>query len=341
MVRNSGKSISDVMTADVVTVTPDDDIDRVLDLLADLADAYLHLLVGYKGEQPVGLLPLFETRRGPFTELRSPPQSVQVMCQGPLLVRNDGVKQRRAEKDHRRFVDACWEWMGEEVDPGFVELRCVDRYADVRPYLWNGFEATPEYVYIVDVGADRETLRDGLAKETRRQVRNTDEDAYELVEGGVETTRAIAEQVQERYAEQERAYGLTPEFLATVHEQLPDEQVHPYAVEVDGEFVGGLFTLAYGDTMHVWQGGVQTDADLPVNELLYWHAIESAAAMDLDRLDLTTAMVPSLADFKAKFGGEPRTTMTVTWQSQASRATEFGYQALPESGQSVLQTFVS
>ncbi|RXK51591.1 CBS domain-containing protein [Halorientalis pallida] len=35
MVRNSGKSISDVMTADVVTVAPDDDIDRVLDLLAD------------------------------------------------------------------------------------------------------------------------------------------------------------------------------------------------------------------------------------------------------------------------------------------------------------------
>jgi len=29
----------------------------MLDLLADLADAYLHLLVGYKGEQPVGLLP--------------------------------------------------------------------------------------------------------------------------------------------------------------------------------------------------------------------------------------------------------------------------------------------
>ncbi|WP_336002368.1 CBS domain-containing protein [Halorientalis halophila] len=35
MVRNSGKSISDVMTTEVVTVAPDDDVDHVLDLLAD------------------------------------------------------------------------------------------------------------------------------------------------------------------------------------------------------------------------------------------------------------------------------------------------------------------
>ncbi len=35
MVRNSGTSISDVMTGNVVTVAPDDDIDRVLDRLAD------------------------------------------------------------------------------------------------------------------------------------------------------------------------------------------------------------------------------------------------------------------------------------------------------------------
>ncbi|MFB6084513.1 MAG: HPP family protein [Halorientalis sp.] len=35
MVRNSGKAIGDVMTTDVVTVAPEDDIDRVLELLAD------------------------------------------------------------------------------------------------------------------------------------------------------------------------------------------------------------------------------------------------------------------------------------------------------------------
>ena len=35
MVRNAGKPISDVMTTDVVTVAPDDDLDTVLALLAD------------------------------------------------------------------------------------------------------------------------------------------------------------------------------------------------------------------------------------------------------------------------------------------------------------------
>jgi CBS domain-containing protein len=35
LLKNVGKPISDVMTADVVTVTPDDDLDHVLDLLAN------------------------------------------------------------------------------------------------------------------------------------------------------------------------------------------------------------------------------------------------------------------------------------------------------------------
>lgn len=38
MVRNAGKPISSVMTTDVVTVGPDDDIDHVLDLLCDERD---------------------------------------------------------------------------------------------------------------------------------------------------------------------------------------------------------------------------------------------------------------------------------------------------------------
>ena len=35
LARNAGRPVSEVMTADVVTVAPDDGIDRILDLLAD------------------------------------------------------------------------------------------------------------------------------------------------------------------------------------------------------------------------------------------------------------------------------------------------------------------
>ncbi len=35
LVRNAGRPVSSVMTSDVVTVRPDDDVDRILDLLAD------------------------------------------------------------------------------------------------------------------------------------------------------------------------------------------------------------------------------------------------------------------------------------------------------------------
>lgn len=54
-VRNAGRPIRDVMTEDVVTVAPDDDIDRVLELLADRTRDINRLPV-VDGERVVGII---------------------------------------------------------------------------------------------------------------------------------------------------------------------------------------------------------------------------------------------------------------------------------------------
>lgn len=313
----------------------------VLELLAGHTGADLHPLVGYKGQEVVGILPIFETEWGPFTALYSPPLEAELMHLGPLWLRNDGMKQRTIEKTHRRFVDACWDWIETTADPDFVSLRCSDRYGDVRPYLWNGFEATPQYIYVVDLEADIQSLFDALTKETRRQIRNTDDDAYEIVEGDTADVRLVVRQIQRRLEEQGVQFGLTPEVVARLCDRLPDEQVHPYCLRVGGKTVSGLLSLEFGDTMHVWLGGAKASVDLPVNELLYWHAIERTASMGLDRVDLTTAMIPDLANYKAKFGPDARTVFNMEWRSPAWQAASFGYQRLPERGQHLIQSLLS
>ncbi|WP_312908526.1 GNAT family N-acetyltransferase [Natronosalvus caseinilyticus] len=312
-----------------------------LDLFANHTNTDLHLLIGYKGQEPVELLPLFETNRGPFTKIHSPPDAAELAHLGPVQLHSNGVKQRKVEKDHRRFVNACWEWIETSIEPDFVSLWSSDRYTDVRPYLWNDFEASPRYIYIIELGSGVEALFNDLTKETRRRIRNTDEQAYEIIEGDLDATQLLVRQLQDRHKEQGMTYGLTPELMAEFHARLPDEQLHPYCLCIDEEMVSGLLALEFGDTMHVWIGGVKTDVDLPVNELLYWHIIEQAAAKDLDRVDLTTAMIPSLADYKAKFGPEPRVMFELRWESQVWQATKFGYRRLPKRGHELIQSLLS
>ena len=39
----------------------------VLETVAEYADSTLHTLVGYKGQQPIGVFPLFERSKGPIS----------------------------------------------------------------------------------------------------------------------------------------------------------------------------------------------------------------------------------------------------------------------------------
>jgi predicted transcriptional regulator len=74
LAKNANKPVSSVMTTDVVTVSPEDDIDRVLDLLADDARDINRLpvvengtLVGIVARQDV-LRAVRDERRGAKTE---------------------------------------------------------------------------------------------------------------------------------------------------------------------------------------------------------------------------------------------------------------------------------
>ncbi|WP_231185447.1 CBS domain-containing protein [Haladaptatus sp. DYF46] len=55
LVRNAGKPVRTVMTENVVTVTPDDDLDHILDLLAD-AESDINRLPVIEDGQLVGII---------------------------------------------------------------------------------------------------------------------------------------------------------------------------------------------------------------------------------------------------------------------------------------------
>ncbi|WP_265107811.1 lipid II:glycine glycyltransferase FemX [Halosolutus halophilus] len=322
-----------------IRIATDDDIERwngyvdrspqgtlcheyeALQVQAEHADATLHPLIGFKGQEPVGLFPIFEIEKGFVTTAFSPPPHLRVPYLGPAFLNMGKLKQRKRDKRQERFVEGCFDWIESELAPRYAHLRTSTAFEDSRPFKWNGYDVTPEYTYAVDLSPDEDDLLMSFSSDARSNIRNADDDAYEIEVGGDEEIRLIVEQVRHRYESQGISFGVTEEFVLDLADRSATGAVRPYALRVDGEFVGGILALEYGDTIGRWLGGVRTDADvdLPTNDLLDWAVMSDALDRGLAAYDLIGADTPRINRYKAKFNPELRTYYSIeygTWGMQ-------------------------
>lgn len=273
----------------------------LLEVIADHAGATLYPLVGYKGQEPVGIFPIFVVKKGPVSTAFSPPPSLKITYLGPALLNVAKLKPSKAERRNRRFVEAALDHLEERAGPRYVHVRTNTRYDDTRPFTWNGFESSPHFTYVVDLADGPDALFDRFSRDARKNVRDARDADCVVEERGVEAARTIVDQVRKRHEEQDQWYPLTTEFVADLYEHAPDGVVRPYVCEVEGEAVGGSLTLEAGDTAYGWQGVVKPDVDLDVNDVVHWHVINDVADRDVTRYDLVGANKPRLSRYKSKF----------------------------------------
>ena len=283
-----------------------------LELVESHSDATLRPLVGYKGEEPIGLLPVFEREFGPFTFAHSPLTGMQIGYMGPLRLNAERCKQRRRERDNDRFIEASLEWIDDELDPAFIYLRCTPWYDDVRPFIWHDdeFEVTPEYTFFVDLTRGEDELLDSFAKNTRKRISTAVDAGCEIREAEREDVERVIDHYLSRHP---RDDYFDEEFALEFYESAGGEVVGGHAVYLDDEYVGGSVNLVGGDTIYGWLGAAAPEADVPVNELLYWRTMQHGIDRGYERLDLLGATQQNLSSFKSKFNPELRPTYKVKW----------------------------
>lgn len=299
-----------------------------LQALARFFDADLTLLVGYVGQEPVGVFPLFDQSTGPFRLVTSPPLAVEIHA-GPALLNFEKLSQRKAERRHQRFVDGCLDWIDDELEPSVLEIKAPDRYTDVRPFLRREFDVTPSYTYVLDVSGESATLRDRFSSDARRNIDRTDDDAYVIEEGDREDVREIVSLVRDRFDELGEYHYLDPDLVIDLYSAAGPVQVRPYVCRVDGAVVGGIIALEDGDTIYRWQGGTKPDVDLPVNDLLDWRLIRDATESEVTRYDLVGAIRPRLCEYKSKFGPTPTQVHLIRDRTVPARIAEQLYRRMP------------
>jgi len=277
---------------------------EALDVLAEHANADCHRLVGYKGQEAVGLFPVFTLEKGPMTAAFSPPPNLKIHYLGPALRNAQSLKRRRRDKRHRRFVDACLDWVEERYEPQFTQVRTAPGYDDVRPFVWRDFDATPRYTYVVDFTRGEEDLLAAFSSDARQNVTSDYGADYEIREEGVGGVERIVEQIRARHEAQDEAFPITTSFVTDLYEALPEDVMRAYVCRIDGEFEGGLLDAGLGDRSFNWLGGAKTDSDVPVNDLLNWRFSRDSMERGVEWRDLAGANIPRIAQYKAKFAPE-------------------------------------
>ncbi len=286
---------------------------EALRLQAEDTGTELHLLAGFKGQEAVGIFPVFEYSKGPLRGAFSPAPRSWSCYLGPSVLNVAKLKRRKADRRVQRFLQGCLAWIDEHLSPLYTRFVAAE-FEDVRPFVWNEYTVDPEYTYVVDLEGSEADLLGRFSSDARSNVRNADEDAYTIEEGSLDDVERIVSQVEQRYENQGRSFQLSTEFARSVADALPEGAIRPYVCRVDGEFLGGILVAESDSTRYRWQGGVKPDAnvDIAINDLLDWAVMRDGLQSGIDRYDLVGAGVPSINRYKAKFNPRLETNYTIT-----------------------------
>ncbi|MDS0258508.1 GNAT family N-acetyltransferase [Haloarcula sp. S1CR25-12] len=271
-------------------------------------DGELRLFGGFKGEQPVGLLPVVEQSRAVGRTVMSPPPAMNVPRLGPIVMPTS-PKQRKRERVNRKFVEAVLAELNTDGPMSLVRLLTMCGYTDPRPFLWADFDLKTKYTYLVDLAdTDPDSVLASFSKSLRRDVRNARESDVTVDAEGMAATRTVFERTRDRYAEQDRGFPLSWEYVSDLVAGLDDRARTYVARGPDGEFLSGVTALFGPDMAYFWQGGTRAEHDVAVNSLLHWRIIEDVLTdPTFERVgayDLMGANTERLCDYKGKFAGE-------------------------------------
>jgi hypothetical protein len=274
---------------------------EALDVCAEHTGGDCHRLVGFVGEEPVGVFPLFTVQKGPVTAAFSPPPALKIHYLGPAMLDRQDLSRRKRDDRNREFVDASLDWLDGRADPKYTTVRTAPGYGDVRPFVWQDFDATPRYTYVVDLDPGREELLSSFSSDARRNVTREYDTDYEILDGGRDAIRRIVSQARERHDEQGESFRVTPEFVVDLYDALPDGTIRPYACHTPAGFEGGVVNVEFRDRGTCWLGASKTDSSLPVNDLVEWAYCCDGMDRGVSRYDLAGANDARICSFKAKF----------------------------------------
>ncbi len=201
-----------------------------------------------------------------------------------------------ATNQRRSALDVLLSALAESYNQ--VTLQLHPSITDVRPFAWAGWTVAPRYTHIADLSMDDPVS--AWSKSVRYTIR-TEAERFLVQEGDHFASAGVA-LMQASYDRKGSPLGLSRNTLTTLVQRLAQEGlVRVFAATRHGEESPEAVAIIAHDgmTAFYWMAGSTPGSSMAV---LLANVVPRLKAANISSLDFAGANVPSVAEFKRKYG---------------------------------------
>ena len=235
-------------------------------------------LICRERDEPVGLLPIYFTKKFFMRMAFSPPPGTALNFLGPVLAGYESQEQARREQVFVEFQKTLDRFLKENLKPGYVSISLPYGLPDPRPFIWAGYRVENSYDYMVDLRPGADALWDQIGRKLRQNIARASSRGMTVEEGARKELGIIHELMVERYREQGRQVSVSLQYLNDLYEHFRDN-LKVLVVRYEGEVVTGMIDVISKDQVFSWIGNPRPRHPLSPspNDLLTWEGIRNAS----------------------------------------------------------------
>jgi hypothetical protein len=255
------------------------------------------------------LFPLFYHKRLGLKVVFSQPPMSGIPYIGLIMNSHySDLKQRQKESCMNIAVND----IKSEIDtlgPNYVSISLGSYVRDIRPFIWNGFDISIDYTYVIDLNPPLDTIWNSFDKDCRREIRTTEK--YNLSLKATDDVEKFYTIMEDRYHQQQLKFPFFgPDYLKEIIASFPDN-IKLYYLYNEQDIIDLVINYEYHKRIVFWKGWVSLDRSIHSNEFLTWEFIKQAKSQGLSKLEIQGADVKRLCLFKSKFNPALEQSFTI------------------------------
>ncbi|HOX34155.1 MAG TPA: GNAT family N-acetyltransferase [Methanoregulaceae archaeon] len=269
----------------------------------------------------VGICPLF-SYDAPFVRIvASPAFAVENHYLGPVLRTSPGLLPENQQLLTLDFIKEIDDYLRKTFQPQYILFHTSPGFADMRPFVWSGYEVEPRYTYKMDLTIGKDGLWKAFPRGLKRMVLKAEKAGIVVREGSEEDLRHIFALLRNR----DRIYQ-DFDFLHDLYESFHPKNFRVFIAYHGDERLSGITLVTYKDTAYFWVGSPKYEYQgFSPNALVVWYAIQWAIESGYSCFEILGADDYSLFPFKRKFNASLSMYFTARWLTPFKRVTRSVY----------------
>jgi len=261
-------------------------------------------LVCLKGNEIVGILPLFIKKIFFFNIILSPPKGCNIARLGPVIrtvygnnYKNDSLS-KKVITEFIDFIDITFTY-------SLIKLTLNLSLTDIRPFIWACFKYNIYYTYSVDLTKNADDIFSSFEGGVRTKIRKIQKpNNCKIINGKLDNLTHSMKQMRNRYLEKGMSYGASSNYYIDIYNNFRNN-ISIKTIVDKNQPVTSLVFVHYKNCVFHWIGGINSNEfNAGVNELIQWETIKSFSGTTFKYYDMMGANTKSISHFKSQFGPE-------------------------------------